>query len=343
VIPFSSQLYVSGSQGPKWLRTCRLEVGKANGGLVKGFSVSDLRVQFEVRKTIYKTPNTANIKIFNLREENEHRIRDEFDEVRLFVGYRGIPGVTTPQEYLLFQGNIRFSYFYREGMDHIAEIECGDGDKDYHTGVIKAFTLSKDATEAMVIEHILAQFSTTKKGHIAGKKLHQPRIRGKVYSGAIKGIMSDIAKNNDAHWSIQDGKLVMVPVDSTLPGEAIMVSSETGLLGAPEVNDKGITVRTLMDARITPNGKLWLQNNELKLKHLAEQQTGQARKLKGPKLPARTDPDGVYKVFSVVHKGDNRALDAGSWSSESRCVGLDQPIPTKQGNPISSTPDGEVL
>lgn len=338
MIPVSST-----KQGPKWLRTCRLEVGKRDGGLVKGFVVTDLRVQFEVTKTVYHTPNTANIKVFNLREENEKRLRDEFTDVRMFVGYRGIPGVDKPQEHLLFQGNIRFSYFYRDGLDRIAEIECGDGDKDYQDTTIN-YTLAKDATEAMVINHLLQQFKGgTTKGRIHGKNLFKPRIRGKVYSGDAREAMHDIARNNDAHWSIQDGKLVMIPVDSTLPGEAIKVSSDTGLLGAPEVNDKGITIKTLLDARILPNGKLWLENNELKLKKLGEQQTGQQRKLNGPKEPARTDPDGIYKVFAVKHKGDNRGMGSGDWSSESRCVGLDQPIPKKSGVPAGSAPDGEVM
>jgi hypothetical protein len=343
VIPFSANLYVSGSQGPKWLRTCRLEVGKATNGIVTGFAVSDLRVEFEVRKNIYRTPNTATINVFNLLEANEHKIRDEFNDVRLFVGYRGIPGISTPQERLLFQGNIRFSYFYRDGLDHIAEIECGDGDKDYHSTIIDSYTLGKDATESMMVDHLIKQFTTTTKGHIKGKNLKKSRVRGKVYSGNARDIMDDIARNNDAHWSIQSGKLVMVPVDDVLPEEAIMVSSETGLLGAPEVNDKGITIKTMMDPRIEPNGKLWLQNNELKIKRISDQQTGQNRKLKGPKLPARTDPDGVYKVFAVTHKGDSRGTSGDSWSSESRCVALDQPIPTTQGNPISSTPDSDLL
>jgi hypothetical protein len=342
MIPFSANLYVSGSQGPKWLRTCRLEVGKAKGGLVSGFSTSDLRVQFTVNKTIYQTPNTAKIKIFNLREENEHKIRDEFNDVRLFVGYRGIPGTSKPQESLVFQGNIRFSYFYREGLDHIAEIVCGDGDKDYRSTVIDRYTLGKDATESIVIDHLLKKFSSTTKGHIKGKNLFKPRVRGKVYSGNARDILHDIAKNNDAHWSIQDGKLVMVPVDSVLPEEAIMVSSETGLLGQPEENDKGIAIKMLMDARIVPNGKLWLQSNDIKLKHINEQQ-GRSSKTRSSKTPVRTDPDGVYKVLTVTHKGDNRATDAGSWSSDCRCIALDQPIPAKRGGAASSTPDSETM
>lgn len=327
---------LSRSTGPKFMRVCRVEVGAVNGGVAKGFSVDGLRVQFEVTKTVYKNPNHASIKIFNLLETNEHHLKKEYTELRLFAGYRG-------QEQLLFQGNIRFSYFYRDGLDHIAELECGDGDKDYHNTVVDRFTIGKDGNEAQVIEYMLGLMTSTKKGHIKGKNLQKSRTRGKSYSGNLRDIMDRIAKNNDAHWSIQNGKLVLVPVDDVLPEEAILVSSDTGLLGAPEVNDKGITVKVMLDPRIMPNGKLWLQNNELRGMRISDQQTGQERKMKGPKEPLRKDPDGVYKVFAVKFKGDNRAVDADSWTAECRCVGLDQPIPTKQGNPISSTPDSDLL
>jgi hypothetical protein len=180
----------------------------------------------------------------------------------------------------------------------------------------------------------------TTKGHIHGKHLTRSRLRGKVYSGMMRDHMDKIARENDAEWSMQDGKLVMVPVDSVLPGAAIAISSETGLLGAPEINDKGITVKTMMDLRIVPYGKIWLKNNEVKMAHLKAAQTGQKRKLHGPATPIRLDPDGVYKVYAVKHVGDTRGTD---WYSECRCVALDSPIPKATGMNSSSTPDGDLL
>ena len=38
----------------------------------------------------------------------------------------------------------------------------------------------------------------------------------------------------------------------------------------------------------------------------------------------RLDPDGIYKVLKLTHKGDNRGQD---WVTEIECIGLDQPIP----------------
>lgn len=327
----TSDLYASGSTGPKWIRKCKVRVGTQGSGFV----VDGLRVQFEVTKTIYRTPNVASVKIYNLTPDNAKTLQDEFTDIAIVAGYE-------KQEHLLFQGNIRFSYLYRDGNDWVSEIEAGDGDKDFANTKV-SFTLAKDSTDAIAIEKIVGCMSSTEMGRVHGKNISKERIRGAVYCGNARDYLDKIARTNDAHWSIQDGKVVLIPVDSVLPGEAILISSETGLLGAPEVNDKGITITSMLDPRIVPNGKLWLMNNDVKLAHMPPLQTGQQRKLKGPKKTIRLDPDGVYKVFSVKHTGDTRGGSGSPWKSECRCVGLDQPIPKKSGVPLSSTPDGDVL
>jgi hypothetical protein len=143
--------------------------------------------------------------------------------------------------------------------------------------------------------------------------------------------MDIIARNNGAHWSIQDGFLAMVPAGSTLPNEAIKVDSDTGLLESPMINDKGISMKMQLDPRIVPNSKIWLSNNAVKAAHfkapmlLTEHQ-------KGSKAHVRLDPDGVYKVFVVNHKGDTRGTDQSSWVTEVKCVGLDEKIPTSKSS-----------
>jgi hypothetical protein len=106
------------------------------------------------------------------------------------------------------------------------------------------------------------------------------------------------------------------------------------------VNNKGIKIKCMLDPRIVPGCKLWLQNNDVKQKHLKASIEGQKHKLKGPKMPVRLDPDGVYKVYAVKLIGDTRGPD---WYCECMCVALDSPIPSKAGVPMSSTPDDDVM
>jgi hypothetical protein len=339
----SAPVVHSRDQAPKFGRVCQVLVGKDGNGDVSpatGLLISNvlpdgapgLRISFDIQKTIYRTPNQALIKIYNLTPAHEKQIDKEFNDVVINAGYVG-------NTRLLFRGNIRFTHFYRDGNDHVAEINAADGDKDFN-GALVNFTLASGHSDEDTVKKLLTSFRATTMGHVHGKHLKRERIRGRTYSGNARDVLDKIARENDGHWSIQDGMLILVPVDSTLPNEAIEVSADTGLLGAPEVNDKGITIKVMLDSRIIPGGKLWLRNNEIKQKHLASALTGQKRKLKGPKIPVRPDPDGVYKVYAARFVGDTRGEE---WSTECKTVGLDQKIPSKKGMPISTSPDGDIL
>lgn len=56
-----------------------------------------------------------------------------------------------------------------------------------------------------------------------------------------------------------------------LPGEAIVLRADTGMLGAPEINDKGIAVKCLMNPALRVNGAIKLDNNGIKAKRVKAQ------------------------------------------------------------------------
>lgn len=329
---------MTSTESLKWMRSLQLLVGKDGDGDVSpatGLLIEGLRITFEFTKTIYRTPNVATIKVYNLNSTSERKILKEYNDVILQGGYVG--GGEKPR--LFFRGNVSFGSAYRDDTSRICEINAKDGDKDFR-GALVNFTLAAGHTDADAIHKVLESFQATTLGHAHGKNLHAKHGRGRTFSGNARDVLDHIAGNNDAEWSIQNGLLTMVPVDSTLPTEAFEVSSETGLLGTPEANDQGIAMKMLFDPRIIPGSKVWLKNNEVKTKHLKAAVTGQKRKLHGPNVPARTDQDGVYKVYAVHGVGDTRGED---WFSELKCVALDAPIPSRKGMPQSSAPDGEIL
>ena len=98
------------------------------------------------------------------------------------------------------------------------------------------------------------------------------------------------------------------------------------MLKAPEINDKGIAVKCLMNPQLRVNGAIKLDNNGIKAKRVKAQALATKREKEEttPKEPVRLDPDGIYKVLKLTHKGDTRGQD---WVSEIECIGLDQPIP----------------
>lgn len=308
----------------QWKRKVQVIIGKKGTGLL----VENLRVHFEVAKTVESAPNVAIIKIYNLHPDNEAKIKNEFDELLLNAGYEGAMQ-------LVFRGNIKHVYRYREGNDYITEIEAGDGDKDFRKAVMNE-TLAAGTTTAQLVDRAVGTFKGTggtTKGTV--QVTERARIRGKVISGNTRDVLHDVARETGANWSIQDGQLTIVGANSVLPGEAIVIRADTGMLGAPEINDKGIVVKCLMNPALKVNGAIMLDNNGIKAKRVKAQALATKREKQETNAPlgrenaelVRLDPDGVYKVLKLTHKGDNRGQD---WVSEIECIGLDQPIPASR-------------
>jgi hypothetical protein len=298
----------------QWKRVAQVIVGKAGSGLL----VDQLRLKFEIVKTVEPTPNTALIQIFNLHPNNETKIKNEFDEVILNAGYKD-------SVRLIFRGNIRHVFRYRDGNDYITEVDAADGDKDFRTAIMNQ-TLAAGTSTQQMVDRAVATFGSTAKGFVDVN--NQPRIRGRVISGNTRDILHDIARESGANWSIQDGQLTIVKADAVLPDEAIVINANTGMIGAPEISDKGISVTCLLNPQIKINGAIQLNNNDIKLQNRKIPPLASSEEVAMLKTqePVRLDPDGIYNVIKLTHKGDNRDKD---WTTEIVCVGLSEPIPKR--------------
>ena len=320
-------------QRAQWLRKYRLMLGKATApGQTPNpyLTVEDLHINFEVLKTIERTPNTALIKVYNLSPESAARVQKDYDDVILMAGY----GSASSQ---IFRGNIRHPYKYRDKADWITEIDAADGDKDFQQAMI-CKTLAAGTENIDWLVEIAKEFNQMGGTKVDLKKFRAQlkgaaRVRGRTFVGHARDLLDDIARQCDALWSIQDGHLHLDMVDTVLPWQAVQLSTGTGLLESPEVTDKGIAFKCLLNPAIKISGKVWLDNNNMRLMHDKEHIT-KAGKTKGKIV--RLDPDGIYKVFKINIKGDNRG---GEWITEGQCIGLDQPIPKQQQPMMTNSSD----
>jgi hypothetical protein len=300
----------------QWMREIQVIIGSGGSGI----SIENLRIHFEVTKSIEPTPNPGTIKIYNLNPTHEQQIRNEFTDIILNAGYKG-------NTKLIFRGTIRHVFSYPEPPDRITEIECGDGDLDYRKAYMN-ITLKSGSTDADLIAAALGSFSKVTSGVTQVSK--QPYIRGRSFSGSTRDILHFCAKDNNADWSIQDERLYLIPVNNVLPGQAIVVNSETGMLSTPTINSsKGIEVKCLLNPQIAIHGVIWLNNSDIKLRVRRQKLfTHVGSKLMPQQPNVALDPDGLYKVFKVIHRGDNRGKE---FVSDIACVGINAPIPQQIG------------
>ena len=301
----------------QYLRRCKLIVSTAGGS---GLDLSGLHIKFAVKKADAQTPNTAEIRVYNVAETTVARIRKEFSRVVLQAGYESNYGV-------IFDGNIKQVRFGREnGTDTYIDIAAGDGDDAYNFAVVNT-TLAAGAKQSDQIGAAANSMSGrgVRQGYI-GETGETKLARGKVMYGMARDYMRQSAEASDTSWSIQDGKLQFVPMTGVLPNQAVVLNSKTGLVGQPEQTNDGIKARCLLNPMLKIGGKVQIDE-----KDVAQAKLPDTTKDAQANQPADIAADGFYRLLVVEHSGDTRGND---WYSDLVCLDIDatQP-PNKQVKP----------
>ena len=298
----------------QYLRVCDLIVSDKSG---VGLNLSGLHIVFKVKKTDAQTPNTAEIRVYNVAETTVAQIRKEFKRVLLQAGYEGNPGV-------IFDGNIKQVRFGREGgVNTYIDIAAGDGDSAYNFAVVNS-TLAAGARQSDQIKAASAPMAGrgVGQGHIGDTGGHA-LPRGKAMYGMSRDYLRQSAQAAGATWSIQDGKLQFIPTTGILPGQAVVLNSKTGLVGQPEQTNDGIKARCLLNPMLKIGGKVQINEQDVAQAKLPDAAPGAPAN-----KPAAIASDGFYRLLVVEHTGDTRGND---WYSDLICLDVDatQP-PAKQ-------------
>ena len=247
-------------------------------------SIEQLRVAFEIDKTINEKPNPAKIQVWNLNRDHINQLlSQEYKKVALSVGYDELRQI--------YVGDITKTRIQREGLDFVLTLECSDGYKAYTQSRAKT-TLKAGATDKQIVEELQKTMPKVQKGAIDIP--NQRKLpRGRVLNGNSRDILTKIARNNKADWSIQDGALIFLPKDKVLNDDAVLISQDTGMINAPEQTDEGLELTCLLNPALQIGGLV--------------------------KVESIIDYfNGEYKIVKLVHSGDNIS---GDWHSKMTVVG----------------------
>lgn len=295
----------------QYLRSCRLIVSSVGG---KGLDLSDLRIKFSVKRSDTETPNAADIRVYNLSEETALKIRKEFTKVVLEAGYQGNSGV-------IFQGNIKQVILGRESAtDTFIEIVAGDGDRAYNFSIVNA-TIAKGSTQAAQVS--AAVQAMTPKGVTAGHLGEMPPEqlpRGKAMYGNARNYLRNVAQTTQSAWSIQDGKVTFIKKKGYLPGTAVVLNSNTGMVGSPQQTSEGVNVKCLLNPNISPGGRVKLDEGSIQLQKLNLEQIASAQgdvSQINEQLPYGLSADGTYYVLVSNYTGDTRGVE---WYCDLVCI-----------------------
>lgn len=255
--------------------------------IVDTIRATGLRFQFKAEKSLKKEPNTLDLSITNLSTSTRAGMRTKNAPVILMAGYRD-------RVEQLFSGDARSIDHVKNGADWVTRVKCGDGEKQYRYARA-AESFAPGTAVADVARQLARRLGVDDSG--AADALAP--LSGRVFQHgyAAWGRASDeLDKVLDAHgltWSIQDGRLQVLADGAAAKGRAVVLSSDTGLVGSPEhgtPQKKGkpaiLKARSLLQPSIKPGSVV-----ELRAKNI----------------------NGQFRCVKVTHTGDTHGNE---WFSD---------------------------
>ena len=295
----------------QYIRHCKLIIADSGG---EGLDVSGLRIVFTIKKADAETPNSAEIRVYNMAQNTAQRIKKEFDRVILQAGYDSNFGV-------IFDGNIKQVIFGRENnTDTFVDSFAGDGDDAYNFAIVSQ-TLAAGSTQQQQVQVCADSFAAhgTGKGYIGGDFTGTKLPRGKVMYGMARDYLRRSAATTGTSWSVQDGKLQFVEHGGLLPGQAVVLTSKSGLIGTPEQTNDGIRAECLLNPLLKIGGLVKIDERSI-----AEAKLPDTDEKSEANKPASINADGLYRLLTVEHSGDTRGQQ---WYSSLVCLSVDESAP----------------
>lgn len=243
---------------------------------------SALRFSFNVTKDLKGTPNKGTFRVWNLNPAHRAQLESLAPTgvaVQLEAGYKAT-GTS-----LVFLGNLRVCHTLREEADLVTTVESGDGEKAVGTSRVSV-SFAKGASNQTVLKTVALAVGVA-PGNIddAASKLGGASVfaNGTVAFGSAADEMTRICRSLDLEWSVQSGKLQVLPRGRALEGKAIRLSKDTGMLGEPSIDPKGVlSGQMLIQPDVCPGRLLVLEATRTK---------------------------GQFRFEQTVHSGDTRTED----------------------------------
>lgn len=256
-------------------------------------------MEFDIKRDYFASANYGQIRVYNLSEQNRNNIRKDplaggnFRFVELKAGYG--ENLST-----LLKGNISEAHSVREGNNYITNIQCFDAGFAFVNGFtslqVPAGTLKKDIINKTADSLKQYNVEVGSIGKYSGKT-----GRGSSYSGSPVDILSDLTGGG---VFIDNSRIHCLGDDEVIEADQIVISSETGLLGTPVLQETVIYIDMLFEPRLL---------------------IGQAVQLNSTTNKAFS---GEYKVASIHHRGTiSDAVGGSRITSVGLIAGKFVPVP----------------
>lgn len=244
-----------------------------------------LRLDFEASSNRSDKPNRAVVQLYGLNEDSRDSISSDGVSIELYAGFGD-------NLKLIFLGDIIAVQDIKLNPGWAIRITAGDGFSAFTQTVVSKTYASGTEKKDIIKEIADSMGMAIKMGAdaIAGKTAGDVTL-----DGLAKDALRDVVGDSGASFSAQDGELHISDIKKPIDNEAIVISSETGLLESPVVTDKGVNIRAVLNPDIRP-GKL------VKLESIAVQYNVPEGTTD---IPRNKKYNGFYLVQAVTFVGNN--------------------------------------
>lgn len=279
----------------------------------KNLDLSQMRFRFNVKAADSQTPNSTIIRIYNLSDQTAQSIEKEYTRVVLQCGYGDELGV-------IFDGTIKQVRRGRESpVDTYLDILAADGDVGLNDTIISK-SIAAGSTPADRIKSAIDAMA--KSGVSLGYLPETESValaRGVVQYGMARDILRSEVAGAGMSYSIQNGQLIFIPLDGFLPGEEVVLTAVTGMIGLPEQTEYGVKVRCLINPRLGIGSKLKIDNKSIQSLPPQNLSASGQTAFQSTLLTAPLNSDGSYRIYVLEHTGDTRGND---WYSDLVCLAV---------------------
>lgn len=252
-----------------------------------------MTVEVNVARNLLASVNNCSLRIYNLSEDRRNQIQKNVGEQGLIKKIELRAGFGK-NLYTIFSGNVRWAYSQRERTNNITTVEAFDGGfamaKANIETTLKAGTPMREVVNILVSSMKKFDVTSGEIGRIDGATL-----RGISLSGNSYDLLQTITGNR---VFIDNKKVNILSEDETIVGSLAEISSESGLLGTPRVENTKLNFELVFEPRLTIGQKVSIKS-EVQKKLFDGQE---------------------YKVFSLAHRGMFSSSVAGSMVTEAGCL-----------------------
>jgi len=253
--------------GRLYKRNVEVIIGPDDG---TALSIKDLFIEFEITKRISSKPSEGVVRIYNLSDSSENKIRDIGTRIRFLAGYDGVYD-------LIYDGDIRKIDKDNPHPDKTTTITLG-GNLFKLTDAIFNQSYSGAVPVRQVVEDAVPSFGVDAVGF---DRIPDANLNDFSFTGRTSDLLDQILKPLDIQW-YEDNGFVKFSNKGQTTGTVFVLRPGSGLVGSPSVTADGVKFVFLLNGKIRPNVPVKIESEKV---------------------------NGIYKSTQILYAGDNRAGD----------------------------------